>query len=155
MDEKVPLGHKSGDRCRAGTGRRIWASPAQTPGTPRGTQRSAPIPEDRQAGSKQRHVVHQNPHKMYLWCSMENREQPQGVEASAHPPDCSTLLQLKADFYSCVHHNMQVCTFSWKKHSDVKNFPKIFLNKRQQLLLSQSAENFIVKTELPQLYHKE
>lgn len=42
-----------------------------------------------------------------------------------------------------------------EKHGDIKQFPKLFLNKRQQLLPLQSAENFIVKTELPTLYHKE
>lgn len=42
-----------------------------------------------------------------------------------------------------------------EKHGDTKQFPKLFLNKRQQLLLLQSAENFIVKTELPQLNHEE
>lgn len=132
MDEKVPLGHKSGDRCHAGTGLWIWASPAQTPGTPHGTQRSAPIPEDRRAVSKQQHIVHHHPHKMDLWCSMENREQPLGLgceqEASAHPPGCSTFLLLKADFYSCAQ-DMQVCTFSWKSTVIVNNFLNYFLIK--------------------------
>lgn len=132
-DEKVPLGHKSGDRCRAGTGQWIWASPAQTPGTPHGTQRSAPTPEDRQAVSKQQHIVHHQPHKMDLWCSMENGEQLQGLgceqEASAHSLGCSTFLLLKADFYSCVHHNMQDCTFSWKSTVTLKKFLNYFLIK--------------------------
>lgn len=109
-DEKVPLGHRSGDRCRAGTGLRIWASPAQTPGTPRGTQRSAPIPEDRRAVSKQQHIVHHYPHKMDLWCSMETREQPQGLgceqESSptllAEAPSCySTLIFVLACTTTC------------------------------------------------------
>lgn len=133
MDEKVPLGHKSGDRCHAGTGLRIWASPAQTPGTPRGTQRSAPIPEDRRAVSKQQHIVHHYPHKMDLRCSMETREPPQGLgceqESSPHPPGCSTFLLLKADFYPRVHHNMQVCTFSWKSTVTLNNFLNYFLIK--------------------------
>lgn len=125
------MDHKSGDQCHAGTGLWIWASPVQTPGTPHGTQRSAPIPEDRQAVSKQ-HIVHHHPHKMDLQCSMETREKPQGLgckqESSAQPHGCSTFLQLSADFYSCVHHNMQVCTFSWKRMV-TKNFLNYFLIK--------------------------
>lgn len=49
---------------------------------------------------------------------------------------------------------MQVSVVFHGKHCDIKQFPKLFLNKRKQFLLLQSTENFVVKTELPLFYLK-
>lgn len=56
---------------------------------------------------------------------------PKGWDVNRRPQD--TLLPAAPScyprliFYSCVHHNMQVCTFSWKSTVTLNNFLNYFL----------------------------